>query len=84
MESLKVGDEARLYFVDHSTIADDGLFRFVARGRVYEITEEHVILDTWVYEDPKKERDQNVERFTLIRPVITKAEKLTRAVEVRI
>ena len=68
---LKTGMEIRVTFDDHVKNSSGGhAIRFTARGMISSFDRKEITIDCWSYADPKTERDDNVESFTLLRSTI--------------
>lgn len=68
VSKVEVGDEIRATIIDHS--AGDEEMVFVVYGRVAKVRQSTITVDAWGYADENRERDDNVESFTLVKSAI--------------
>jgi hypothetical protein len=70
-----IGDLVAVSFDDHAR-NQDAIFPFVLYGRVSILTDAALTVDCWCHADHSV-RDENTERYTVVRAAIRKIEKLT-------
>jgi hypothetical protein len=75
---LRKGMVVAVVFDDHAKCADTAL-RFVAYGRVAVVDKKFIVIDSWHYADPAAARDDNIERYTIVRSTIRGVTRLVPA-----
>ena len=76
------GDEVRVDFRDHVENGDEPAL-FSVWGRVVRTHDDYLVLDSWAYRDPKHERDDNVQTYTIVRSAIEEVHIRNRMVKAR-
>jgi len=74
---MQLGDVVAITFRDHCQGSDEPV-TFIAYGRVSAKNKEFVTVDAWAYAHEYAARDQNIERFCILRSAIKKVEVLKR------
>ncbi len=73
---FRKGQLVKVVFDDHVQGADTPL-RFIVYGRIQSSTKPAIVVDVWHYSDSKVvARDDNVERFTILKKTIVDAVEL--------
>jgi hypothetical protein len=75
---IKVGDIVEVRFLDHSEAehGDEDELDFTVWGRLVKETSRAYTVETWGYSDPERKRDNNCERFTIVKAAILEARTL--------
>jgi hypothetical protein len=78
MRKVKPGDEVRITFFDHSLNSkSDNILECQARGRVFSVDQEKIVLDWWTTEEAmERHPGENLETTAFIKSAITKIELL--------
>jgi len=64
-------------FIDHSSGVDEAM-EFIAIGRLVDINERRILIDSWAYADPDTPRDINVDRMSVVLGAVQKITLLNR------
>ena len=77
---LNPGDIVQIEFLDHRIGDFDEIkttnYPMVVWGRVVDIDDVSIKLDTWTYKNPTIERDKNIEMVEIIKATITEIQIL--------
>lgn len=67
--SARAGSIVAITFLDHAENSSDVL-PFVVYGRLIEVTDTKLVLDSWEYLDQDVEHDENEKRFAIVRAAV--------------
>ena len=70
-------------FIDHSSGVDEAM-EFIAIGRLVDINERRILIDSWAYADPDTPRDINVDRMSVVLGAVSRITLLRQGPSIKL